>query len=186
MDPVRAGPARPQAGSGLSVEAPTLPAPADLLKPENPLSAARAPEPWPPAPRLAAAEPQPPPAARRTRFARRIGQAPKTTEPAVHPKEARREGDLAGTPSPTDAVLAGRPTGCRSAPGRRGTRRRPPRSTPSPPLWPPPVRVRHARPARERGHGLLVGAGGAARHGAARRSAAAVAAAATRTSHRRR
>ena len=93
MDPVRAGSARPRVGSELSVEAPTLPAPADLLKPEDPLSAAQAPEPWPPAPQLAAAEPQPPPAARRTFLERRFGQAPQTTEPAVHPKEARREGD---------------------------------------------------------------------------------------------
>jgi len=101
MDPVHAGPARPQAGSGLSVEAPTLPAPADLRKPEDPLSAepedplsaAPAPEPWPPAPQLAAAEPQPPPAARHTFLERRLGQAPQTTEPAVHPKEARKKGD---------------------------------------------------------------------------------------------
>ena len=110
MDPVRAGSARPRVGSELSAEAPTLPAPADLLKPEDPLSAAQAPEPWQPAPQLAAAEPQPPPAARRTFLERRFGQAPQTTEPAVHPKEARREGDTAGTPSPTDAVLADQPT----------------------------------------------------------------------------
>ena len=104
MDPVHAGPARPQAGSGLSVEAPTLPAPADLRKPEDPLSAepedplsaAPAPEPWPPAPQLAAAEPQPPPAARHTFLERRFGQAPQTTDrarstPEGGPQEGRHD-----------------------------------------------------------------------------------------------
>ena len=134
MDLALVGSAQPQAGGEPPVAAPTLPEPADPLKPEDPLGAAQASR---PSLQTAAAEPPLPPPAKSAFFERRFGQAPQAAGPAMNPNDARRDGDAAGVPSPTSAASPCQPTGSAPPPrsaasqaapgpdsGQRGAKRR--------------------------------------------------------------